>query len=151
MSAAVRVIAVMGTALTMLASFGGLAAAKSDPLVGKKYSEASSLVSGWGADSVIETVIGSQLATDDCIVATWSRSSFRDINGKKRKGTILFNLNCNDLLASAGSPGNSATSVEGKLAKHNIKVGAWCALPAQADNANCQTFCKSNGELCVAA
>jgi hypothetical protein len=150
MGRAVRVIAVIGTALTLLVSFGGPAAAKSDPLIGKKYSEASALISGWGADAVIETVIGSRLATDDCIVGTWSRSSFRDIDAKKRKGAILLNLNCNDSLASAGSPGNSATSAEGKLAKRNIKVGAWCALPDQVDNANCITFCKSNGELCVA-
>jgi hypothetical protein len=151
MSKAVRVVAVIGTALTLLASFSGLASAKSDPFVGKKYSEAVAAASDVGADSVIETVIGSRLPTDDCLVTTWSRSSFLGIGGEKRKGTFLFNLNCNDVVASAGSPGNSASSPQGKQAIRNIKVGKWCALPGQVDNENCAKFCNTNADLCVAA
>src|SRR3954451_9141201 len=127
MNAVVRVLAVMDTAVTLLATAHGLSAADTDPLAGKTYKDASALVAEGGNKSVIATVVGSRLAIDDCIVTTWRKSNFRDIGGKERAGAVLLNLNCNGLVASAGSPGNSVTSAEGKLAKADIETGEWCS------------------------
>jgi hypothetical protein len=151
MSAIVRAVIVAGTALTLLTTASGLSAATTDPLIGKTYKDASAAVSSWGSTPVIETIIGSRLASDDCIVSTWQKSSFRDIGGTQRKGAILMNLNCNEPVASAGTPGNSAASAEGKVAKHNEKVATWCELPEQATNKNCITFCTIHADMCTVA
>lgn len=152
MNIAFRTVAVVGTALTLLATANGVSAA--DPFVGLTYKDAAAKATGRSATAVIQTVVGSQLATDDCIVTTWSKSSFLDIGGKPRKQAYLFNLNCNDAVASAGSPGNSLASVEGRAAEAKIKAqekaqktADWCALPAQASYEPCGTFWKSHEDL----
>jgi hypothetical protein len=142
MHAIVRGIVVVGTALPLLITAGGLAAA--DSLTGETYKDASAKVSGWGMTSIIETVVGSRLESDDCIVTSWQKSNFLDIGGQKREGAILMNLNCNNAYASATSPGNSAGSPEGRaakaLAEKNQKIADWCVLPAQANHGPCLDF-----------
>jgi hypothetical protein len=147
MSNIVRIVAVVCTAFAILTTAGGLSAANADPLIGKTYKDASATVSQWGSTPVIATVFGDRLATDECIVTTWQKSQ-RMIEGN-RKSAVLINLYCNAAVAQAGSSGNSAASAEGKIARENIKTVAWCALPEQAGNDNCATFCSKHDGLCT--
>jgi hypothetical protein len=148
MSFIVRAVASAAVALAMLALANGLSFAKGDPLAGKTYKEASAAVSGWGATPVINTVLGDQLAMDECIVTT-SQKSHRQIDGG-RKVVFLINLYCNNGVAQAGTPGNSVTSAQGKVAAKNIKTAEWCSLPAQAGKENCAKWCDSHDGMCTA-
>ncbi|CAN5393375.1 hypothetical protein BH09ACT8_BH09ACT8_45550 [soil metagenome] len=150
MSVIVRVVGVVVAALVLLIAASGLSTATTDPLIGKTYKEASGKVAGWGGTSVIETVIGSRLQSDDCIVSTWQKSSFIDIAGTKRNGEFRFNLNCNETVAAPGRPGNSVASPEGKTAKENIQTAAWCSKPAQANYAGCAGWCTNHEGMCTA-
>ena len=147
MSTILRIVAVVGTAIAMLGAGSGLSGANTDPLVGKTYQEASSTVSGWGSTPVIATVFGGRLSTDKCTVTSWQKGK-RQIDGSQT-GVVLMNLYCDDAVAT-GSPGNSAATVEGKAAKHDIKVAAWCSLPEQAENENCGVFCPKHEGMCTA-
>jgi hypothetical protein len=148
MSTIIRVVAVVGTAFAILTTAGGVAAA--DSLAGQTYAKAAATVSGQGATPVIATVVGDLLATDDCIVVASRKSIFTDIGGNQRKAAVLMNLNCNETVAAAGSPGNSAASPEGRIAKKLLKTAENCSLPAQADNANCAKWCSEHKGLCTA-
>jgi hypothetical protein len=148
MSTIVRVVAVVGTAFAMLTTAGGVAAA--DSLAGQTYEKAAASVSGKGATPVVATVVGDQLAINDCIVVASRKSIFTDIAGSQRKAAVLMNLNCNETVASAGSPGPSAASPEGRIAKQVIKTAENCSLPALAENANCAKWCSEHDGLCTA-
>jgi Flp pilus assembly protein CpaB len=148
MSAIVRILLVAATATSLLWATAGIAAA--DALIGKTYKDASATVSGWGAKPVIVSVVGARMATDDCLVTSWRHSNFPDSAGKKRsEPAILLGLNCNGPYASAGSPGPSLGSPEGRTAKHQIDTGKWCSEPEQADFAPCVKFCKGFADLCT--
>jgi hypothetical protein len=85
-------------------------------VVGKKYADASKLVQQMGGTPIIATRVGSNLGQDECIVTNaWVGSFVRD--GRRGDGEIMVALNCNGKVASAGSPGNSAASPEGRQAK----------------------------------
>jgi hypothetical protein len=93
------------------------ATASADPYVGKTYAEASATIAERNGTPVIATVNGSQLATGDCLVVSWSKSGFLDSSGNGRSGEYLMNLNCNRVLASPGHPGGSLMSPGGPKAK----------------------------------
>lgn len=147
MSSIIRVVAIFGAVIAMMVAGSGLSGANTDPLVGKTYEEASSTVSGWGATPIISTVFGGRVATDECKVTSWQKGK-RQVDGSQT-GVVLMNLYCDDAVAT-GLPGNSAASAEGKAAKHDIKVAAWCSLPEQAENANCGVFCPKHEGMCTA-
>jgi hypothetical protein len=148
MSTFVRVVAVVGTAFAMLTTAGGVAAA--DSLAGQTYEKAAASVSGRGATPVVATVTGDRLAINDCIVVASRKSIFTDIGGSQRKAAVLMNLNCNEGVATPGSPGNSVASPEGRAAKKLIQTAANCSLPAQAENANCAKWCSEHDGMCTA-
>ncbi|TQR85362.1 hypothetical protein D8S82_17175 [Mycobacterium hodleri] len=147
MSTIVRAVAVIVTAFAMLGSASGLSVANTDPLAGKTYKEASSIVAGWNATPVINTVVGDHLSTDQCMVVT-SQKSHRQIDGAQQT-VFLLNLYCNDGVAKAGTPGNSAVSPQAKLSAKNAKTGEWCSQPAQATNDKCAEFCSNHDGLCT--
>ncbi|MDT4999839.1 MAG: hypothetical protein QOK12_1944, partial [Mycobacterium sp.] len=67
----------LGTALVVAASSAmvllssGIAQAGSSPdVVGQKYSDASSAISGAGLRPVVSTIVGDQKAWPDCLVAS---------------------------------------------------------------------------------
>jgi hypothetical protein len=103
------VVSAMGIAAVIL----GYGFASAD-VVGMKYSDASAYYSDDGATVVIATVVGDKLETPECIVTHWR---FKPSD----KGTILFDINCNAPVATAGSAGNSAMSPEGRAAKLDQK------------------------------
>jgi hypothetical protein len=112
------VITVVGVLLVTTGLFGvGTAAASGPDVSGETYGKASSKLSGAGWTPVIASVVGDQLATDDCIVTSSAAASNLDSSGRSRGSQMLLNLNCNQSLAAPGKPGNSAASPEGKQAK----------------------------------
>ena len=111
-------VPVAAAAVAMMWVGGGTASA--DALIGKTYSEAKSTIGEWGNSSVVSTVVGSQMATDDCLVTGWHRDT-HDHN------TILVSLNCNGAYASAGKAGNSAASPEGREALEEQHAIEWRA------------------------
>jgi hypothetical protein len=124
----------------------GIGVASATPsLVGLTYGKAAAKIQGWGGTAAIATVIGSQLATDDCVVVDAKASITLDSSGRSaHRSRWLFDLNCNAAVAAPGKPGNSAASPDGAKAK---KVEGWIASwnrkPSYCDGhiAYCQRYC----------
>lgn len=148
---AVVAIGISAASIAML----GAGAAHADALIGKTYSDARSVVSDkMHATPVLATVNGAVLDLDDCIVVSWSKSAAVSALGETDGKKILLNLNCNAKVAAAGTPGNSATTPQGKSAKKDIesankinndpKTQAWCQ---QSDDnlTACQKICNRTG------
>lgn len=137
-----RIVAVFGTAMALLIMASGISSADYS---GQTYGTAVQQINSWGGKAVIASVVGDQLAIDDCIVTS---SKNPKSNGG---GTIQLHLNCNAALAIPGSPGNSAASPEGKAAKETIATAQWCALPAQVGTQNCDDWCSYRTAVCKQA
>lgn len=142
---------VFGVALAVAAFGSGVASA--DRFAGKTYAEAAAKIAEWKGTAVIATVSGSQLDTDDCIVTSSSKSSFRGPSGESRKGEWLLNLDCNRPLASPGHPGNSLMTPEGRQEREDeasasriAKDPTWCEK-SDKNGAYCERLCKKTG-LC---
>lgn len=152
-SLVVRILGVVGAAALSVTMFGS-GVASADALTGKTYSDASAWISQRNGTPVIATVSGSQLETDDCIVTSWSKGGFLNSRGRAdRRGEYYLHLNCNNNVASAGHPGNSAMTPEGIKAKKEQKTAAninknpaWCRKNEE-NLANCVKFCDRTG-LC---
>jgi hypothetical protein len=104
----------LGAAAVSMALFGtGVAAA--DDYAGKSYSDASSALSDASLKGVIASRVGDAVAEGDCVVtrsqmAPWIKGdSFSPVTD-----TVLLYLNCNAKVATAGTPGNSLASPEGR-------------------------------------
>lgn len=103
--------------VTMLMLGTGLAWG-TPPYYGQTFAKASATVKGSGGSPTIRTVVGSQLATDDCLVTNSQASITLNSSGQAaHSGTVLFDLNCNLVVAEPGKPGNSAASSDGAVAK----------------------------------
>lgn len=113
-----RVFVVVCGALVALTAFG-VSPASADPFVGKTYAEAAATIAKRNGNPVVATMSGSQFATDECIVISWSKSIFRDASGKSRRGEYRLNLDCNRALATPGHPGGSLMSPGGPKAKED--------------------------------
>ena len=104
-------------ASALMALFGtGVAAA--DDYAGQTYADASSAASDAGATVIIASRVGDKVAQDDCIVTSSQNAPF--IHGDDFahvSDTVQFNLNCNGEYATAGAPGPSVASPEGREAK----------------------------------
>lgn len=109
-------------ALLVLGMIGaGFAVAKKPPYVGQTYAKAAAKITSNGGTPMIRTVVGAQLATDDCIVTNAQKS-------KSSKRTWMLDLNCTNLVASPGHPGNSVTTPQGKVAHdRQARVDNWDA------------------------
>jgi hypothetical protein len=149
----IRIMGGAAAALASVALFGSGVAQAADPLIGKTYADASSTISKWNASAVIATVSGDKKATDDCIVTSWHKSMFLDSSGDGPSAEVLVNLNCNGSVATAGTPGNSAASPEGRqAAKDNSMAEAINKNPAACQKSDaamqwCQNLCNKTG-LC---
>jgi hypothetical protein len=108
-----RVAAVIAaTAFSIAMSGSGIAAA--DGISGQTYKKAAEYLGSEGAKVVVATVVGDKLPMDDCIVTHWKASN-------TDKSKFLVYLNCNEAVATAGAPGNSAQTPEGRAAKLDAK------------------------------
>ena len=113
----------IGTALVVAASSAmvllssGIAQAGSSPnVVGQKYSDASSAISGAGMTAVVSTVVGDQKSWPDCLVANQVARTVAPPENSSGSATneVLVSLNCDAAAASVKSPGYSAASPEAK-------------------------------------
>lgn len=147
--------AIIFTALLFLIGMvgAGFAFAKA-PYVGQTYAKVVAKIEARNNTPVIRTVVGSQVALDDCIVTHAEKS-------KTAKRTWLLDLNCLNAVAGPGHPGNSVTTPEGKVAadrqdradRWNDQIAAyqaggkkvpWCGR--NADNTTtCRDFCARHG------
>jgi hypothetical protein len=94
----------------------GVAAAAPD-VVGQTYNDAKQTIQAGGAAVVIATRTGGSADTDKCIVSNaWDKPTVTQIREAPGPDTVWVALNCNAVVASAGSPGNSAASPEGRQA-----------------------------------
>jgi hypothetical protein len=124
--------------------------AHADSYTGRSYAEVAQKISDKGGKPVISTVVGTQLATDDCIVASWRKASYVKDDNFDHEENYLLSLNCSAKLAHAGQPGNSLATPAGReekaieegAAKYNEKP-ARCAQNLET----CQKFCDKYG-LC---
>ncbi|MDT5290252.1 MAG: hypothetical protein QOF88_5141 [Mycobacterium sp.] len=104
-------------ALAFSTVFGtGIAAA--DDYAGQKYSDASSAASDAGQTVVVAARVGDKVSQDDCVVTRSQTAPFASANdGAHVASTVQFYLNCNGGYATAGMPGPSLGSPEGRSAK----------------------------------
>lgn len=126
--AAGTVLAVSASALVLFGA--GVAQAASAPdVVGQKYSDAESAISGAGLKAVVSTTVGDQKAWPDCLVTnTVARTVPAPENsGGSATNQLLVSLNCDDGEASSKTPGFSAASPEGKAAKAAADAAAKAA------------------------
>ena len=109
-------LVVSASALMLLLS-GGVAQAGSSPnVVGQKYSDATSAISGAGMKAVVSTVVGDQKSWPDCLVANQVARTVAppENSGGSATNELLVSLNCDAAAATAKSPGYSAASPEAK-------------------------------------
>ena len=121
--AVVAAVAITGT---------GVAQAASSPsVVGQKYSDARSALSGAGFTIVVSSTVGDQVAWPDCIV---TRQQDRSVpppenTGGSASNQTLLSLNCDAQVATAKAPGNSLASPEGRAAAASAAASTKPAPP----------------------
>lgn len=111
----------------------GVAQAGSSPdVVGQKYGDAQSAISGAGLTPVVSTTVGDRQAWPDCIVTnTVSRTQAAPENSAgSPTSQLLVSLNCDSGEASNKTPGFSAGSPEGKAAAAAASAAAASASAA---------------------
>lgn len=88
-------------------------------VVGQKYGDAETAITGAGLKPVISTTVGDQKAWPDCLVVNTVARTVPPPENSSGSATnqLLVSLNCDDGEASARTPGFSAASPEGKAAK----------------------------------
>jgi hypothetical protein len=109
-------LVVSATSAMLLLNSGVAQAGSSPNVVGQKYSDATSAISGAGLHPVVSTVVGDQKAWPDCLVATQEDRTVPAPENSSGSATneVLVSLNCDSAEASAKAPGYSAASPEGK-------------------------------------
>lgn len=121
------------SAIAVAAAIGtGVAQAASSPsVVGQKYSDARSALSGAGFAIVVSSTVGDQVAWPDCIVTRQQDRSEpppENSSGAASNQTLLA-LNCDAQVATAKAPGNSLASPEGRAAAASAAASTTPAAP----------------------
>ena len=108
----------VGAAGVALGLFGGGTAAAADDVVGMTYGDAVSTIEEGGGTAKIAVTVGDrQDAMGDCLVTNATPAPFTRYNDGEAAhadGEVLLTLNCNRGAATAGVPGASAASPEGR-------------------------------------
>ncbi|MDH6243282.1 hypothetical protein [Mycobacterium sp. OTB74] len=115
-------------ALSAAALIGSGAAWAGTPphVVGHKYSDAQSYLSAAGYTPIVSTTVGDHKQWADCIVTsqvTRSVAAPRNSSGSS-SNQVLVSLNCDNIVASAEAPGNSAGSPVGSQAAVSLTASA---------------------------
>jgi len=111
----------VGAAAASAAVFGSGIASANNEYVGQTYADASQAISDAGESATIATRVGSFLPTEQCVVTGSRPANFLDSSGTNPGGRVLLNLNCNNTFATAGVPGNSIGSPEGRAARSDYE------------------------------
>lgn len=104
-----------GVAATLVFFFGSGTAGAVNEYKGMTYEKAAAAISKWGTP-VISSRTGDFLPTEKCLITGSRSANFLNSSGKKRGGTVLLDLNCNDNTAAGDHPGYSVMTPEGKKA-----------------------------------
>lgn len=113
-------------AIVVSMSMVGAGVAAADPYAGQTYADASSAIGNAGQTAIIAGRVGSQLPNDQCIVTRSQQAPWvAGTNFTPVTNTVLLYLNCNQVLAAPGKPGNSAASPEGQQAKKEQEAEVW--------------------------
>ena len=110
-------VGAVGAAAAAAALFGSGVASATNEYAGQTYADASQAISDAGQSATIATRVGSFLPTDQCMVTGSRSANFLDSSGTNAGGRVLLYLNCNNTFATAGVPGNSIGSPEGRAAR----------------------------------
>jgi beta-lactam-binding protein with PASTA domain len=119
-------IPLLGASLA-LASAGVASAAPS--VVGMTYDKAKEAVSNAGLSAEISTSTGTALQQGDCVVVSQALRAASTFGHESTPAKVLLSLNCNAVVASAGKPGNSAASPEGRAALKQQAMVQWLQTP----------------------
>ncbi|WP_445168535.1 hypothetical protein ACTXG7_03890 [Mycolicibacterium sp. Dal123E01] len=107
----------VGAATAGFAVFGAGVASATNEYAGMTYSDAAQQISDGGQSATIATKVGSFLPTSQCMVTGSRSADFLDSSGANSGNRVLLYLNCNNTFATAGVPGNSIGSPEGRQAR----------------------------------
>ena len=110
-------VGAVGVAAASFVMFGSGTAAAINEYAGQTYADAAQAISDAGQTATISTRVGSFLPTDECIVTGSRSANFLNSSGTNAGGRVLLFLNCNNSFATAGVPGNSLGSPEGRQAR----------------------------------
>ncbi|WP_019973069.1 hypothetical protein [Mycobacterium sp. 141] len=124
-----RILGMAVTAIAMPAvslALCGVAQASSPNVVGQKYGDASTTLSGAGYTPVVRSTVGDRLAWSDCVVTNQvDHTEPAPVNSDgSAVSQTLVSLNCDAAVASATTPGNSLGSPEGRAAAAAAKASA---------------------------
>ena len=114
-------IGAVGAAAASFALFGSGIASATNEYAGQTYADASQAISDAGQSATIATRVGSFLPTEQCMVTGSRSADFLDSSGTNPGNRVLLYLNCNNTFATAGVPGNSIGSPEGRQARSDYE------------------------------
>ncbi len=114
-------VGAVGAAAASFAVFGTGVASATNEYAGQTYADAAQAISDAGQSATIATRVGSFLPTDQCMVTGSRSANFLDSSGVNPGGRVLLFLNCNNTFATAGVPGNSVGSPEGRAARSDYE------------------------------
>ena len=114
-------VGAVGAAAASFAVFGTGVASATNEYAGQTYADAAQAISDAGQSATIATRVGSFLPTDQCMVTGSRSANFLDSSGVNPGGRVLLFLNCNNTFATAGVPGNSVGSPEGRQARSDYE------------------------------
>jgi hypothetical protein len=125
----------LSTAVVAMVSVGtGVAQAAAAPsVVGQKYSDAQTALSGAGFTPVVSSTVGDQQSWPDCVVVDQVPRvvAAQENTGGSATDQMLVSLNCDAAVASAKVPGNSLASPAGRAAAAAAKIVAAKPAPNQ--------------------
>ena len=148
---AMRIGVALFAVTAAMATLGTGTSAAKDPYVGMTYEDAAAKISGRGAQPVISTVVGGQLATDQCIVTSSRTPTYAKTDNFDHDRTVLLSLTCAAKLAHAGLSGNSLASPQGRAEKAvEEQAERLNSKPSRCEKnlSSCQRFCEKNAGLC---
>jgi hypothetical protein len=126
-------------ALSTAALIGSGAAWAGTPpnVVGQKYSDAQSALSGAGYKAIVSTTVGDHKQWADCMVTNQvARSIAAPVNSSgSSSNQVLVSLNCDNTVASAKAPGNSAGSPVGSQAAVSLSASAAAVAASESEAA----------------
>jgi thiamine monophosphate kinase len=94
------------------------------------FAKAKQVVASAGLEFEVSTTVGTALQQGDCVVSNQAMRSAVAFGREYKGSKLLLSLNCNDTVASAGHPGNSAASPEGREAKKEQAKVEWLSTTA---------------------
>jgi len=141
-------IGAVGAAAAAFAVFGTGVASATNEYAGQTYADAAQAISDSGESATVATRVGSFLPTDQCIVTGSRSANFLDSSGTNPGGRVLLYLNCNNTFATAGVPGNSVGSPEGRAARSDYeeKLAEAQAEAAQSESSELEQTGNVPGE-----